>query len=168
MLAISGNKLFQAVNLCAIRSLHQLMFNGEVPNTSATVSCLWWAMLYKQGYCSRNIEFLYHLSSQNLTCVPSLIMKVPNRRNSCFAFIRLAQKCEFPFLHWTCESGLEPRYLLRSISCQVPSVASNLKSHLLSNAVFLISKSWIPRSPWSLGWHKILHLARRYSSPHFA
>lgn len=78
MLAIRGTGSFHAVNLRPMRSLRQEMFNGEVLKTSVTVSCLFRAILYKQGYCSRSVEFPNHLSSQNLTCVPSLIKKVPN------------------------------------------------------------------------------------------
>jgi hypothetical protein len=102
------------------------------------------------------------LSSQNLTFEPSLIKKVLKRRNSFLTFIRLAQKCESPLFHCTCESGLDPRYLLRNSCFQFPFVMSSWSNHLLRSALFFMSKSWIPRTPWSLGWYNVLHFARWY------
>jgi hypothetical protein len=53
-------------------------------------------------------------------------MKDPKRKKSRFAFLRLDPKCESPFFHSTCINGFEPKYLLRSNCCQVPSMVSNL------------------------------------------
>src|SRR5690348_15570022 len=103
MFAMCGSKLFHGDNLCPMRSLRHVRLGGEVPRISATVACLCLTILYKQGYCSRRVVFPNHISSQNLICDPSLIMKVPKRRNSPFTFIRLAQKWESPFFHCICD-----------------------------------------------------------------
>jgi hypothetical protein len=89
-------------------------------------------------------------------------MKVPNFMKFALTFIRLAQKCESPVFHWTCTKGLFSKYLLRRICCQVLSAVRRRNSHLLSRAIFLSSRFCIPRPPWSLGWHRILHFAKRY------
>jgi len=151
MLAIRGNKLFHATNLGPMRSLRQDRFGDGPERTSAMVTCLGLAMLYRHGYCSCREEFPSHLSSRKCTCDLSFIMKDPKWKKSRFTFIRLDKKCESPFFHSTCINGFDPKYLLRSTCCQVPSMVSNLNNHLLSRAIFLICRSWIPRPPWSLG-----------------
>lgn len=90
-----GNKLLHAANLGPIKSLYQEKLGGEELRTSSTVVYLCLKMLYKQGYCSRSVRLPNHLSTQNLTCEPSLIMKDPNQRKPCLTFMRLTQKYEF-------------------------------------------------------------------------
>jgi hypothetical protein len=41
-------------------------------------------------------------------------------------------------------------------------VFSKLTNHLAKRPLFCNRKSKIPRPPWSLGWHRIFHLASRY------
>ena len=144
-------KLFHITSLFPNKSLRQDRLGIYVLNTSATVSCFFLTILYSCGNWSRRDLFPSHMSSQNLTCDPSFIIKVPNLRKSHLTFIKLAQKCESPLFQWTCTNGLVPRYLLRKICCQVPSVINSRYSHLLSKATFLSSKLCISSPPWSFG-----------------
>ena len=75
---------FQATNLGPIKSRLHEMFRGDVPKPLAIVSCLYLAMIYKQRYCSFRGDYPNHLSSQNLTWNPTLIVKDPKPRKSCF------------------------------------------------------------------------------------
>jgi hypothetical protein len=131
-------------------------------STSTIVLNFALVMLYSLGYWSFNPCPPSQVSSQNLTCDPFFILKVPKHRKSCFTFIKLDKKCESPVFQSTSTRGLEPRYLFLISCCQVSSDVKSLNNHLLRSVVFLIFRSWIPRPPWSLGWHKIVHLVRRY------
>ena len=155
-------RLFYITSLSPKRSLHQDTLGGYVLSTASTVSCFPRAMLYSCGYCSLIGVFPNQISSQNITCDPFWIMKVPNLRKSRFTFIKLAQKWESPLFHWTWTKGLVPRYLLRRICCHVPSVFNSRHSHLLSRAVFFNSRLCMSRLPCSFGSHRISHLAKRY------
>jgi hypothetical protein len=64
-------------------------FGGDVLRASATVIYLSLTILYRQGYYSLKVEFPNHLSSQNLTCEPSLIIKVPKCKHSRFTWEHL-------------------------------------------------------------------------------
>ena len=147
--------MFHITSLFPNKSQHQDRLGICVLNTSA-ISCFFLTILYSCGYWSRRDLFrrdLFpsHVSSQNLTYDPSFIIKVPNLRKSRLTFIKLAQKCESLLFQWTCTNGLVPRYLLRKICCQVPSVINSRYSHLLSKATFLSSKLCISSPPWSFG-----------------
>ena len=155
-------RLFYIVSLFPMRSLHQDRLGVGAESTWPTVSCFLLAILYSYGYCCLKGVLPSQMSSQNLTCDPFFIMKVPNRRNSFFAFSKLAQKWESPLFHWTWTNDLVRRYLLRRIFCQVPSVVNYRYNHLLSNAMFLSSRFCIPKPPCSLGCHRISHFASRY------
>jgi hypothetical protein len=151
MLAIRGIISFHATNFSPIRSLRQEKIKGEELSTCATVACLCHTIWYRHGYWSLKDDVPNHWSSQNLIWVPFLIENFPNCKKLLFTFMRPAQKWELPSFQKACDSGLAPRYLLRINCYQVPSVVSNLNNHLLNNAMFWISRSWIPSPPWSLG-----------------
>jgi hypothetical protein len=142
---------FQATSLDPIRDCLQARFMLSNFNIVSTVSNLLQTMLYKEGYWVFKAMPPNHQSSQNLTCDPFLISKVPKRRKSCFTFISPDQKCESPSFHSTCTSGLDPRYLFLSNCCHVPSVVRSLNNHLLSRALFFKLRSMMPKPPWSLG-----------------
>src|SRR5438105_6228124 len=90
---------FHATNLGPNKDRLQEMFGCAVDRTSAMVTNFFLAMLYNPGYWSFSARFPSQVSSQNRTCDPLLILKVPKRRKSCFTFIRLDQKCESPGFH---------------------------------------------------------------------
>ena len=178
MVAIRGtNHSMFLYNLLPIRSLRHEILKYGVLKISTIVTCLWWSMLYRQGYCSHNVALPSYLSSQNLICDQSLTMKVAKWKNCRFTFIRLAPKWESRLFHWTCNRGL-----LSNICCHILSVVSSLKSHLLSKAVFFIWRSWIPNpldfyspfsrtllssmivtSPKKISWPKIIQFLEHTS-----
>ena len=162
MWAIRESNSFCSTSLDPIKDRLQEIFGCAIARTSAMVMNFFLTMLYSLGYWSFSGWFPSHLSSQKRTCVPLFILKVPKRRKSCFTFIKLDQKYESPGFHSTWTNGWDTRYLFLSNCYHIPSEVNNLNNHLLKRAMFLILRSWIPRPPWSLGWHRIFHLARWY------
>ena len=151
MLAMRESNSFHATNLDPNKVRLQEMLGCDVVRTAAMVMCLFLVILYNPGYWSFKAFAPSHVSSQNLTCDPLLILKVPKRRKSCFTFISLDQKCESPGFHSTYASGLDLRYLFLSNCCHFPSVVRSLNNHLLSRALFFTLRSMMPKPPWSLG-----------------
>src|SRR5438128_1089364 len=88
----------QATSFGPKRDRLQEIFGCSDAITSAMVINFFLTMLYNPGYWSFSARFPSHLSSQNRTCDPLFTLKVPKRRNSCFTFIKLDQKCESPGL----------------------------------------------------------------------
>jgi len=155
-----GKSSFQAVNLGPIKSRLHDKSNGDELKTSATVYRLCMAMLYKQGRCSLKGEFPSHLSTQNCTWKPSLVINEPKRRKSCFIFMRHPQNAS---LHFSNELGIKALGLSTYFCLSIAIDVSNLNNHLLRSAVFFGSKSLIPTPPpFPKGWHSMLHLARQY------
>ena len=154
--------LFHTNNLDPIKDCLQEMFGFTVVKTSAMVTNFFLTILYNPGYWSFSVRFPSQVSSQDRTCEPLLTLKVPKRRKLCFTFIKLDQKCESPGFHSTWTNSLDTRYLFLNSCCHVPSEVNSLNNHFLNSAMFLTFRSWIPRPPCTLGWHRIFHLARRY------
>jgi hypothetical protein len=99
------------------------------------------------------------VSSQNLVLVPSLTSKEPLANTSSLIRMGPLQKCESFGLALTWVSVFDRRYLFVSRVCHKPSVLSKFTNHLDNKHLFCNCKSRIPRPPWSLGRHKMSHLA---------
>ena len=85
---------------------------------------------------------------------PLFSWKLPKLRNLSLIFIKPDQKCESPGLFWTCAIGLSFMYFLFRRFCQRPSSLISLNNHLLSKHWFWMSKFFMPKPPWSFGWHR--------------
>jgi hypothetical protein len=102
------------------------------------------------------------VSYQNLVWDPSFNLKEPSSIKESLMFIKLFQKWESVGFLTQLPKVLSLIYLFISNSYHMPSSFNNLYSHLLNKHLFWISKFWIPRPPWSLGWHITFHLANLY------
>ena len=71
--------MFHITSLFPNKSLRQDRLGIYVLNTSATESCFFMTILYSCGNWSSRDLFPSHMSSQNLTCDPSFIIKVNER-----------------------------------------------------------------------------------------
>ena len=154
--------LFQDTSLGPKRLLLKDTLGGFVSITSARVSPLCLTIKYRAGYCSRREVWPSHLSSQNIICEPSLILKLPNRKKCFLEAISPAQKCESPGFQTSLDTAFEPTYFLHRMVCHTPSWVRSLYNHLPSNAVFLTFKSCMPNPPYSLGRQTTFHLVNRY------
>ena len=85
--------MFHITSLFPNKSLRQDRLGICVLNTSVTVSCFFLTILYSCGNWSRRDLFPSHMSSQNLTCDPSFIIKV-NERLAKSARLRAAELLE--------------------------------------------------------------------------
>jgi hypothetical protein len=139
-----------------LRNLQKETFKGTVISTLSTVAHFLLAMLYSDGYWSLNEQLPSYLSSQNRICFPSFKRKDPYLRKVSLAFINSDQKWESPNFLSTLPMICPAKYLLRIIACHNLSLFINLNNHLLNRHWFWISRFWISRPPWSLGWHTIL------------
>ena len=138
------------------------IFEGMELKTVAMKICFFLAMLYREGYCWLRVKLPSHLSSQNLMFSPLFSWKLPKFRNLSLTFIKPDQNCESPGLFWIYAIGLSFMYFLFSRFCQRPSSLISLNNHLLSKHWFWMSKFFMPKPPWSFGWHIMLHLASLY------
>jgi hypothetical protein len=156
------SKTFHDDSLWPTRSHLNVTFSGEVSNTLAIILFLWCTILYKVDICSWTVYLPSHLSSENLIFESSLIKNGAYGKNNFFVSLRPIQKCDSPGFQKTKDNVREPMYFLFIGVYLIPSSVRSLKSHLPRSAVFLISRSWIPSPPWSLGWQATLNLAGRY------
>lgn len=134
---------------------------GDVLKSCTSVSLLLRATWYKAGYCSWSVALPSQLSSQKRIAAPSLMAKNLKWHKCFFATIRPAQKCESLGFQQVQDKAFDPKYFLHRSRCQ-PSSVRSLNSHLLSSAVFLTWRSWIPCPPRSLGRQTTSHLSSLY------
>jgi hypothetical protein len=114
---------------------------------SGTIALFFQTILYRLGYCSFKIVVPSHVSSQNLICLPSCMLKFPILRKSSLTFIRPLQNCESLGFLITCVIALHPKYLFLISCCHAPSELIKLKSHLLRRHLFYSSRFSTPSPP---------------------
>jgi hypothetical protein len=119
-------------------------------------------MLYRDVYWSLNAWFPIHLFFHNLIWDLLFNWNDPKRRKFLLTFINSDQKWESPGFLSTFPIVWFERYFFRRIVCHKSSSFISLKSHLLNKHSFCIFKFYIPKLPWSLGWHIMLHLVSLY------
>jgi hypothetical protein len=121
--------------------------SGLELNMSATVAFHLRTMLYRFRYCCFKGAVPSQASFQNLTCLPSLILKLPMLKKSSLTFINPLQNCESPGFLVTCVIALEPMYLFLMSCCHATSELIKLKSHLLRRNLFYNSRFMTPNPP---------------------
>jgi hypothetical protein len=109
MLAMHGNKLFHATNLGPIRSLRQKRLGGDVPRTSAMVTC----RVKDTDHIKLYYPAIYPLKMEPVRD-PSFTMNDPNRRKSWLTFISLDKKCKSPTFSSACAKSLRTKVLISS------------------------------------------------------